>query len=84
MYKNGNLLTSVYEKHIKRKYEARKEKTIDKERAAEENSCVYTVDVQAVLVYLRLLASAIYYMTKLKVNDLTFCNIKNKDITCYL
>lgn len=84
MYKNGNLPTSVYEKHIKRKDEARKEKTKDKQSAAEENTCVYTVDLQAVLVCPRLLASAIYYKTKLKVHNLTFYNMKNKDVTCYL
>nr|CAH7766691.1 unnamed protein product [Callosobruchus chinensis] len=47
MYKIGHLEMSVYETHIERKDEARKEKLKDKEFAVEENTCV---DLQAVLV----------------------------------
>lgn len=48
-----------------------------------KNVWAYTVDLQAVLSP-RLNASANYYKTKLKIHNITYYNLANKDVTCYV
>nr|CAH7745929.1 unnamed protein product [Callosobruchus chinensis] len=88
MFRSGNLENSLYEAHISRKNQAREEKENDKASCTEcsdsEKICIYTVDLQAVLLCPILQATAIYFKTKLKVHNWTFFNLNDKDVSCFL
>lgn len=79
-YSVGNLSQEEYTIHQKKKEDARNEKNKDK---AEETH-VYTVDLQAVLMAPKSQVSSLYYRTKLQVHNLVFYNIKNQKAYCFL
>lgn len=59
-----------YERHIKLRDMARRQKTLDKERYAEnESTVVSTVDLESVLFPPGLKVSAVYYRTKLACHN---------------
>lgn len=72
-----------YERHIKRKAEARKEKTLDKESVSTTKS-VWTMDLQAVLLCPKTMTSSMYYKTKLQVHNFTLYNLDSKEGFCYI
>lgn len=70
IYKNGNIDEDDYRNHLKKKETARQSKDNDKNNT-EDDVLVFTLDDQAVLLCLRIQASAVYYKTKLKVHNYT-------------
>lgn len=54
-----------------------------KNLSANEKISVWTVDVQAVLIYPKTKASTMYYKTKLQVHNYTCFNLGNKEGYCY-
>lgn len=78
LFKVGNKSQEDYLEHQSKKEEARAEK----EKA--EESVVFTVDLQAVLMAPRSKISSLYYRTKLQIHNLAFYNLKNKDGYFYL
>ena len=81
--KHGNVSNEEYDPHIKLKDEARDEKTKDKE-AGNDKIYVWTMDMQAVLLYQKSKASSLYYKTKLVVHNFMLYNLKTKeDCECY-
>jgi hypothetical protein len=81
--KHGNITDEEYQTHIEEKNRAREEKAKDKANASDESS-VWTVDVQAVLLCPKTKASAMYYKTKLQVHNFSFFNLKTKEGYCYV
>lgn len=79
-YRTGNISQEMYNLHQEKKNEARAEKEADKEN--EEH--VFTMDLQSVLLCPKSQVSSLYYKTKLAVHNLTFFNLKSKDVTCYV
>lgn len=77
------LPSMMYEAHIERKKIARKEKTLDKKRT-ENDTMVYTVDVQSQLMLPLLNNSEYYYKSKLVLHNFTVFNLKNKDVCNFL
>lgn len=69
-----------YNEHLKKKTAARQEKDKDKVNEA----CVYTVDLQSLLLCPKSNASALYYRRKLSVHNLCFYDLKTHDGFCYL
>ncbi|CAG4986049.1 unnamed protein product [Parnassius apollo] len=69
-----------YQLHVLKKEEARKEKQTDKAN----NSLVFTVDLQAVLMAPKSNVSTLYYKTKLQVHNLCFYNNISKDGYCFV
>ena len=82
-FKYGNISKEDYDTHIKHKDEARKEKGEDKESASASRS-VWTMDLQAVLLCLKTMASTMYYKTKLQVHNFTLYDLASKKGYCYL
>ena len=83
----GNISDTEYEKHRSDVEDARHEKETDKEDVLSENpekTLLITMDLQAVLMAPRLLASALYYKTKLCVHNFTIYNVKSRDVVCYV
>ena len=76
----GNLSQEEYYIHQQKKEDARKEKNKDRE----EETHVYTVDLQAVLMAPKSQVSSLYYRTKLQVHNLVFYNLNNKKAFCFL
>ena len=85
-YEAGNIPHEEWEKHREDIDEARLEKCADKLAAACEvdKTLVVTMDLQAVLLSPRLMASALYYKTKLCVHNFTMYNLVTRDVTCYV
>lgn len=79
-FKVGNKSQEDYLEHQSKKEEARAEKEKDKA----EESFVFTVDLQAVLMAPKSKISSLYYRTKLQIHNLAFYNLKNKNGYCYL
>ena len=79
---NGNLSDAEWEEHRLKKEECRKVKENDKNDP--NLKYVFTMDLQAVLICPRMLASALYYRTKLSVHNFTLYNLKTKDGYCFL
>lgn len=74
----------AYERHIKLKDMARRQKTLDKETYAEdESTVVLTVDLESVLLAPVLKASALYYRTKLTCHNYTIYDLHSQDAKCY-
>lgn len=80
LYSVGNLSNEKYNCHQERKEEARLEKNKDKS----EQSHVFTVDLQAVLMAPKSNVSSLYYKTKLQVHNLVFYNLINNKGYCFL
>ncbi|XP_063590497.1 uncharacterized protein LOC134767429 [Penaeus indicus] len=76
-FKYGNISKDEYDKHIELKDEARKEKALDKEAASASKS-VWTMDLQAVLLCPKTMASTMYYKTKLQLHNFTLFNLDSK------
>lgn len=79
-YSVGNLPYEEYALHQKKKTEARNEKRKDKN----EETYVFTVDLQAVLMAPKSHVSSLYYRTKLQVHNLVFYNLRNQRGFCFL
>lgn len=79
-YSAGTTPLEEYSCHQEKKEEARMEK--NKDRSDESN--VFTVDLQAVLMAPKSQVSSLYYRTKLQVHNLVFFNIINKKGYCFL
>lgn len=82
-FKNSNITEEEYRTHITKKEQSRHEKDNHKNQT-DEDTLVYTMDVQAVLLCPRIQALATYYKTKLKVHNYTNYNLKTKEVICYL
>ncbi|KAK4882731.1 hypothetical protein RN001_006050 [Aquatica leii] len=76
----------AFEDHIRKKNEARAEKTKDKDLAIQnpEEIAVFTMDMQAVKLAPMIRATAIYFKTKLAVHNYTVFNLVTKNVHCYL
>ena len=85
-YKAGNLPEEKWATHRRRKDSARDAKQKDKEMgmSAQSKTLVVTVDLQALLLCPRLEASALFYKTKLGVDNFTIYNMNNSDVLCYI
>lgn len=84
-HKNGSVTDDIYNLHLQDKETAREEKEKDKsESQIDDKFLAYCVDLQAVLLAPRLNVTANYYKTKLKVHNLTYYNLNNKDVTCFV
>ena len=81
--KHGNIDDSIFQARLNSKDQARAEKSADKE-AAQEKKSVWTMDLQAVLLFPRTKASALYYKTKLQVHNFTLFDMKTKSGYCYV
>ncbi|XP_041359493.1 uncharacterized protein LOC121375878 isoform X1 [Gigantopelta aegis] len=83
-HENKNISDEIYQRHIERKDEARREKIQDKDWAEKGNEGhVVTMDLQAVLLSPRVTASAMYYKTKLACHNFTIYDLTSKNVTCY-
>lgn len=83
-YTLGNASEEIYREHINRKDSARAEKAKDKEEAKQgTGTFVATMDVQAVLLAPSLLASAVYYRTKLACHNFTVYDLGTSNVVCY-
>lgn len=82
-FKNKNLSQDEYDKHQAKKVKARDEKSRDKEQSNDQ-TIVFTMDVQAVMLCPRIQASATYYKTKLKVHNSTHYDLKTGAAICFL
>ncbi|XP_066970858.1 uncharacterized protein [Macrobrachium rosenbergii] len=82
-FKFGNISKDEYDRHIKVKDEARREKTLDKDSASASKS-VWTMDLQAVLLCPKTMASTMNYKTKLQVHNFTLYDLKSKKGYCYI
>ena len=84
-YEEGNIEQADYERHLKLKDMARKEKCKDKEVFQnDEKTVVLTVDLESVLLAPNLKASALYYKTKLACHNYTVYDLHSHHATCYL
>ncbi|KAJ8347253.1 hypothetical protein SKAU_G00286540 [Synaphobranchus kaupii] len=81
--KHGNISKAEYDAHVKKKDEARQEKSRDKDSANNEKS-VWTMDLQAVLLCPKTKASCLYYKTKLQVHNFTLFDLESKEGYCYI
>ena len=82
-HEKKNISEETYEVHILKKDLATAEKAMDKETALVEcKTVVLTIDLQAVLLTHAILASAVYYKTKLCCNNFTVRDMTSKNI-CY-
>ena len=81
-YETQNISEEEYQAHVHKKEQAQAEKSKDKENVV-ENATVVAMDVQAVLTVPRILASAVYYRTKLSCHNFTVFNVHTKDTICY-
>ncbi|CAG4954258.1 unnamed protein product [Parnassius apollo] len=83
-HKVGNITDDKYNAHIRLKDMARNKKLRDKDRAQQFGDIhIFTHDLQAVKLCPQLQASALYYKTKLCVNNFTMYNLETKDVYCY-
>lgn len=80
LFRVGNLSQDTYTEHQMKKKEASAEKNKDKN----EESFVFTVNLQSVLMAPKSNISSLYYRNKLQIHNLTFYNLENKDGFCYL
>ncbi|KAK6166780.1 hypothetical protein SNE40_023402 [Patella caerulea] len=83
-FETGNLQEEVYRNHIQKKNEARNDKETDKVNALEGRCRVVTVDLQAVLLAPSLLASSMYYKTKLACHNYTIYDLGSGEVSCYV
>lgn len=81
--KNDVELNVKYENHITQKNLARIEKDNDK-KSSDDNSVVAIFDLQAVLPCPNGETSSFYFVSKLAVYNLTFYNLRNKRVKCFM
>ncbi|CAB3248290.1 unnamed protein product [Arctia plantaginis] len=79
----GNINTSDYEQHIKRKDRARLEKENDKKQALTGNFILLSMDLEAVKVSPYLTASALYFKTQLTCHNFTVYDLITHQASCY-
>lgn len=80
----GNIDSSDYEQHIKRKCRARYEKKNDKKKALTEGKIILlSMDLEAVKVCPFLTASALYFKTKLTCHNFTMYDLITHETSCY-
>ena len=83
-FKHSSVSKEEYEKHRNLKDQARDMKTKDKTEAQENNQVsAWTMDMQAVMVCPKSLASCMYYKTKLQLHNFTFYCLEDKAGYCY-
>ncbi|GAA6090909.1 uncharacterized protein LOC125141393 [Tachysurus ichikawai] len=82
-FKTGNLPDDEWQHHLLQKEEARTEKLSDKSKASNK-IMVICMDLQALLLWPKLKASALYYKTKLAVHNFTMYNMLTHSATCYV
>ena len=83
-YETQNVAEEVYQDHVEKKQRAREEKAKDKKASIENDDVkVLTMDLQAVMICLRVNASAVYYKTKLACHNFTTYDLGNGDVSCY-
>lgn len=82
-YKAGNLSKGDYDKHLKDKELARKEKDNDTKLALDGQIYCSTADVQSVKLTPKTKASAMYYKTKLCCHNYMVYNLETRHCTCY-
>ncbi|KAM3585556.1 uncharacterized protein V6R79_020739 [Siganus canaliculatus] len=82
-YEEENMGKEAYERHIKVKDMARRQKALGKETYAKDDSTVVlTVDLESVLLAPVLKASALYYRTKLTCHNYTVSDLHSHDAKC--
>lgn len=79
-YSVGDLSYEEYTFHQEKKEETRTEKQKDKN----EETHVFTVDLQAVLMAPKSNVSSLYYRAKLQVHNLVFFNLKTQKAYCFI
>lgn len=79
----GNISTSDYEEHVKRKNRARQEKETDKKKAMSGEFILLSMNLEAVKVCPYLTASALYFKTKLTCHNFTVYDLVSHQATCY-
>lgn len=79
----GNISTTDYEEHIRRKNRARQEKEIDKKKATSGEFILLSMDLESVKVCPYLTASALYFKTKLTCHNFTVYDLVTHHATCY-
>ncbi|CAG9772313.1 unnamed protein product [Ceutorhynchus assimilis] len=82
-YNEKNLNEEKWQKHQYQKDRARAEKVKHKEGSLRGVKHVVTMDLQAVKVCPSIMASAVYFKTKLCVHNFTVYNLATKQCTCY-
>ena len=82
-YRCGNINLQQFEQHIALKEDALQEKENDKQTTP-VTTLVVTEDTEALLVSPKNDSDAMYYRTKLNTHNLTYYNLKTKDVLNYL
>ena len=83
-HETGNIDEETYEAHILKKDLARAEQAMDKEtELVDGKTVVLTIDLQAVSLAPAILASAVYYKTKLCCHNFTVHDMTSKNVSCY-
>lgn len=80
-YEEGNITAEVHNRHRAQAQRAQEEKAKDK---AENKDVMFSMDLESVLLCPRILASAVYYKTKLIVHNQTFYTYENKHVSCFV
>ncbi|KAF6206713.1 hypothetical protein GE061_017949 [Apolygus lucorum] len=75
--------TELYLRHRTLKDRAQREKDMDKTIGLKGDIHIISVDLMAVQVLPRLLASAAYYKLKLQVHNYSIYNLATRDVKCY-
>ena len=83
LYRQGNVSEEEFNIYKRRQDEVREKKSKDKEESGQDTA-VYTMDVQAVLLCPYLKAFALYYIGKLNLHNFTLYNLKTREDYCYL
>lgn len=76
-------LKEKYDQHLKEKNLAREEKDDDKKHTP-DNCIVSVYDLQAAMPCPRGDVSNFYYISKLNFYNFTICNLKSKDVCCFV
>ena len=83
-HETGNISEEAFEAHILKKDLARAEKAMDKETALVDGKpVVLTIDLQSILLTPAILASPVYYKTKLCCHNFTVHDMTSKNVCCY-
>ena len=82
-YNEKKLTEEDWQRHQHQKDRARAEKVKDKEESLRGAKHVVTMDLQAVKVCPSIMASAVYFKTKLCVHNFTVYNLATRQCTCY-
>lgn len=82
-FKAGQISKRRYDLHIKRKKRAKEEKDFDKRAALEMRRHLFTMDKQAVKLTPAMDAAAVYFKTRLQVNNFTVYNLASHHCSNY-